>query len=158
MNEKTVLMMDTSAEGDAGTKDFHDTFMNALRESNLTAQINLVRVRDIGIYNHGMVLKILPDGITYAGVEPADIRRIIGVTLKHGNRIQDLEYKPRARQLRLVLKNCGRIDPESIDDYIAADGYQALRKAVLEYTPEQVIAEIKASGCGDGAAGAFQPA
>jgi NADP-reducing hydrogenase subunit HndC len=137
--------MDTSAEGDAGTKDFHDTFMNALRESNLTAQINLVRVRDIGIYNQGMVLKILPDNITYARVEPGDIRRIIGVTLKHGNRIHDLEHKPRARQLRLVLKNCGRIDPESIDDYIAADGYQALRKAVLEYTPEQVIAEIKAS-------------
>jgi len=155
MNEKTVLLMDTSAAGDAATKDFHDQFMNALRESDLTAQINLVRVRDIGVYNHGMVLKILPDGITYAGVGPADIRRIIGVTLKHGNRIQDLEYRPRARQLRLVLKNCGRIDPESIDDYIAADGYQALRRALLENSPGQVIAEMKASGLRGRGGGGF---
>ena len=108
--------------------------------------MRLVRVADIGIYNHGMVLKILPDNITYANVEPSDIRRIIGVTLKHGNPIKDLLYKPRARQMRLVLKNCGRIDPESIDDYIAADGYRALLKAVEQNTPEEVIAEIKASG------------
>ena len=155
MSEKTVLMMDTSAAGDASTKDFHDQFAAALRESNLSGQINLVRVRDMGIYDHGMVLKILPDGITYAGVGPADIRRIIGVTLKHGNLIQDLAYRPRARQLRLVLKNCGRIDPDGIDSYIGADGYQALQKALLESTPQQVIGELKASGLRGRGGGGF---
>jgi NADH:ubiquinone oxidoreductase subunit F (NADH-binding) len=155
MDQKTVLMMDTSARGDAGTKDFHDAFMNALRESTLDTRVHLVRVRDIGIYGHGLVLKILPDGITYAGVETADIRRIIGVTLKHGNPIQELLFRPRARQLRLVLKNCGRIDPEDIDDYIAADGYAALQQAVLEAGPAQVIAELKTSGLRGRGGGGF---
>jgi len=108
--------------------------------------VRLVRVADMGVYNQGVVMTILPENITYANVEPHDIKRIIGVTLKHGNPVKDLLYEPLFRQMRLVLKNCGRLDPGSIDDYIAADGYRALLMAVEEKTPEQVIAELKASG------------
>ena len=74
---------------------FSTLFKAALRESNLADDVRLVRVADIGIYNHGMVLKILPENMTYANVEPSDIKRIIGVTLKHGNPVKDLLYKPR---------------------------------------------------------------
>ena len=84
--------------------------------------------------------------MTYANVEPNDKKRIIGVTLKHGNPVKDLLYKPKFRQKRLVLKNCGRLDPSSLDEYIAADGYRALLKAVEQQTPEQVIADLTASG------------
>jgi NADH:ubiquinone oxidoreductase subunit F (NADH-binding) len=60
--------------------------------------------------------------------------------------VKDLLYKPKFRQMRLVLKNCGRLDPGSLDEYIAVDGYRALLRAVEQQTPEQVIADLTASG------------
>ena len=146
MSEKTVLLQDTTVGNTAGTNDFFGVFKAALRESNLDDNVRLVRVADMGIYNQGVVMTILPENMTYANVEPSDIKRIIGVTLKHGNPVKDLLYKPRFRQMRLVLKNCGRLDPGSIDEYIAADGYRALLKAVEQKTPEDIIAELIASG------------
>ena len=146
MSEKTVLLQDTTAGSTAGTNDFFGVFKAALRESNLADNVRLVRVADMGIYNQGVVMTILPENMTYANVEPSDIKRIIGVTLKHGNPVKDLLYKPKFRQMRLVLKNCGRLDPGSIDEYIAADGYRALLKAVEQKTPEEIIAELIASG------------
>jgi len=146
MSDKTVLLQDTTAGNTAGTNDFFGVFKAALRESNLADDVRLVRVADMGVYNQGVVMTILPDNITYANVEVHDIKRIIGVTLKHGNPVKDLLYQPRFRQLRLVLKNCGRLDPGSVDDYIAADGYRALLKALEHQTPEEVISELKASG------------
>ena len=146
MSEKTVLLQDTTAGSAAGTNDFFGVFKAALRESNLADNVRLVRVADMGIYNQGVVMTILPENMTYANVETSDIKRIIGVTLKHGNPVKDLLYKPRFRQMRLVLKNCGRLDPGSIDEYIAADGYRALLKAVEQKTPEEIIAELIASG------------
>ncbi|MCX8043051.1 MAG: NADH-quinone oxidoreductase subunit NuoF [Desulfobacterota bacterium] len=68
--------------------------------------------------------------------------------------MKDLLYQPRAYQLRLVLKNCGRIDPESIDDYIAHDGYRAL-SAALQAGPDTVIREITASGLRGRGGGGF---
>jgi NADH:ubiquinone oxidoreductase subunit F (NADH-binding) len=147
MSEKTVLLQDTTAGSTAaGTNEFFGVFKAALRESNLADIVRLVRVADMGIYNQGVVMTILPENITYANVRHNDIKRIIGVTLKHGNPVKDLLYQPRFRQMRLVLKNCGRLDPGSIDEYIAADGYRALLKAVEQGNPEQVIADITASG------------
>jgi NADP-reducing hydrogenase subunit HndC len=146
MSEKTVLLQDTTAGSTTGTNDFFGVFKAALRESNLADNVRLVRVADMGIYNQGVVMTILPENMTYANVEPSDIKRIIGVTLKHGNPVKDLLYKPKFRQMRLVLKNCGRLDPGSIDEYIAADGYRALLKAVEQSTPEQIISELIASG------------
>ena len=154
MNEKTVLIKDTTPGSTTGTKDFFDLFTSALRESRLSDEVRVVRAADIGVYNHGIVLKILPENITYARVQPHDIKRIIGVTLKHGNPIRDLEYRPSSRQLRLVLRNCGRIDPENIDDYISRNGYQALYKA-LQAGPEAVISELKTSGLRGRGGGGF---
>jgi len=146
MSDKTVLLQDTTAGIATGTNDFFGVFKAALRESNLADNVRLVRVADMGVYNQGVVMTILPENITYANVEVHDIKRIIGVTLKHGNPVKDLLYQPKFRQMRLVLKNCGRLDPGSIDDYIATDGYRALLKAVEQKTPEDVIAELKNSG------------
>jgi len=146
MSDKTVLLQDTTAGIATGTNDFFGVFKAALRESNLADNVRLVRVAEMGVYNQGVVMTILPENITYANVEVHDIKRIIGVTLKHGNPVKDLLYQPKFRQMRLVLKNCGRLDPGSIDDYIATDGYRALLKAVEQKTPEDVIAELKNSG------------
>jgi len=146
MSEKTVLLQDTTAGSTAGTNDFFGIFKAALRESNLADNVRLVRVADMGIYNQGVVMTILPEDVTYANVGSNDIKRIIGVTLKHGNPVKDLLYQPKFHQMRLVLKNCGRLDPGSLDEYIAAGGYRALLKVVGQQSPEQVIADLTASG------------
>jgi NADH-quinone oxidoreductase subunit F len=100
------------------------------------------------------------DGRTflYGNVDEAGARRIVAEHLAGGVPASDLlvppDYPYLARQKRIVLANCGVIDPESIDEYLARDGYAALRKVLAGMAPDQVIAEIAASGLrGRGGAG-----
>jgi len=149
--KKTVLIKDT--DGLSRTKDFYNDFLTALREENLQEDIQVVRAGDLNIYGKGIVVKIIPGDIVYANLKAEDIKKIIQDTLK-GNKILDkFVYKPSAKQIKVVLRNCGNIDPENIDDYIANDGYQALKK-ILKMTPEAVIEEMKLAGLrGRGGAG-----
>ena len=102
--------------------------------------------------------------VTYGGVTAEDVSRIVEEHIVGGNPVEDLMVRAEgkelpddsyyARQVRLVLRNAGVIDPESIDDYVAADGYEGLRKALTTMTPEGVIEQVKASGLrGRGGAG-----
>jgi NADH-quinone oxidoreductase subunit F len=96
--------------------------------------------------------------ILYGNVDEAGARRIVGEHLAGGVPVDALlvppDYPYLAKQKRIVLANCGVIDPESLDEYLARDGYAALRKAVTAMTPDAVIAEITASGLrGRGGAG-----
>ncbi len=94
----------------------------------------------------------------YGNVDAISARRIVESHLAGGVPVQELlipaDYPYLARQKRIVLSNCGFIDPESIDEYVARDGYAALKKALTSMTPEAVIAEMKTSGLrGRGGAG-----
>jgi NADH-quinone oxidoreductase subunit F len=94
----------------------------------------------------------------YGNVDEAKARSIVEAHLAAGNPVADLlipaDYPYLALQKRIVLANCGVIDPESLDQYIARDGYVALRKVLTGMTPEAVIAEVKAGGLrGRGGAG-----
>jgi NADH-quinone oxidoreductase subunit F len=102
--------------------------------------------------------------VTYGGVTPEDVTRIVEEHIVGGRPVEDLMVRADGvelpddsyydRQVRLVLGNAGLIDPESIDDYVAAGGYEALKKALSTMTPEGVIQEVKASGLrGRGGAG-----
>jgi NADH-quinone oxidoreductase subunit F len=106
------------------------------------------------------VIAIEPMGVQYQEVEPDDAAEIVAQTLKRGQLIDRLAYRPPrslqpifyrnqipfyAKQERRVLANCGRIDPTSIEHYIAAGGYQALVKALSKLSPEQVIDEVQAA-------------
>lgn len=122
-----------------------------------------------GFCEQGPNVVVEPDGIFYTHVDAGDAAEIIGSHLVNGITVERLFYrdpvsgeaKPRyadinfySKQQRLVLRNCGQINPESIDDYIIREGYQALSKALLEMTPEQVIQEVKDAGLrGRGGAG-----
>ena len=100
--------------------------------------------------------QVLPDEILYAGVRPEDAAAIVGEHLKQGRPVTRLLFDPAGtrkyfpagvtpthrKQLRLVLRNCGLIDPERIDDYLARDGYAALEKALGSLKPAQIIAEL----------------
>lgn len=154
MNDKIILMKDTSFGVADSTRDFYRLFFDALHGRNLLEGVQVVRAADLGIYGHGMVLRILPADVIYHHVKESDIERIIENSILADNVLKDLDYKPESRQLRIVLRHCGKIDPENMQDYIREDGYRAFSKALTEMSPEDVIAELKKSGLrGRGGAG-----
>jgi NADH:ubiquinone oxidoreductase subunit F (NADH-binding)/NAD-dependent dihydropyrimidine dehydrogenase PreA subunit len=150
---KTVFIRDTAITGKDRTRDFYGFFLGLLREKGLENEVQPVRVADIGIYGQGVVVRVMPGDLTYAQVEENDVAGIVE-SIKNGTVYQAKQVKPGSRQLRIVLRNCGMIDPESIEDYIAKDGFQALAKALCDMTPDKVIQEMKTSGLrGRGGAG-----
>src|SRR4030066_950377 len=121
-----------------------------------------------GFCEQGSNVVIEPEGIFYTHVEPGDATEIVTSHLKNGKPVERLFYRDPVtgrsipsyseinfygKQQRVILRNCGHINPEKIDHYISRDGYRALRKVLL-MTPEEVIEEIKKSGLrGRGGAG-----
>ncbi len=122
-----------------------------------------------GFCEQGPIAFVEPEGIFYAHVSLGDVPKIIQSHLRDGQPVARLFYKDPTsgeavpyykninfykKQQRIVLRNCGRINPERIKDYIAVGGYKSLRKILSEMTPEQVIDEVKRSGLrGRGGAG-----
>ena len=139
-----------------------------VREHGLESTVQVVRTGCIGTCGEGPVVKIQPGETLYVRVKPQDAQEIVTEHLVKGLKVTRLlgdKEKSRKRkgssprtsyqkQLRIVLRNCGVIDPESIEEYIARDGYAALEKVLFEMTPETVIEELKKSGLrGRGGAG-----
>ncbi|MDD5120475.1 MAG: NADH-ubiquinone oxidoreductase-F iron-sulfur binding region domain-containing protein [Candidatus Omnitrophica bacterium] len=154
MYTKVILVKDTDLKREDKTREFYTHLLDYLRGSNLHSQIQVVRVADIGVYDKGLVIKILPDKIIYCNVQDSDIKRIVDSTLDQGKIIEDLVFKLKAKQHRLVLRNCGKINPESIEEYIACGGYLGLKKVLGELGQQKLIEEIKLSGIrGRGGAG-----
>lgn len=153
MNQTILLIKDTAVVGDT-TRDMQLAFQKAAREQGMNNDIQVVRVSDLGIYNQGVVVKVLPFDITYVNVKPEHVEQILNVTVKDGTPIEDLLLRNQAVQTRIVLRNCGVIDPESIEEYIALGGYKSVAKCLLDMQPSQVIEEVKKSGLrGRGGAG-----
>lgn len=136
----------------------------------LEKEINVVRTGCFGLCALGPIMIVYPEGSFYSRVTPEDVSEIVEEHLLKGrivkrllyqetivdeNTIKSLNHTPfYEKQQRVALRNCGVINPESIDEYIAVDGYSALGKVLTEMTPEEVIDVIKASGLrGRGGAG-----
>ncbi|HEU68426.1 MAG TPA: NADH-quinone oxidoreductase subunit NuoF [Candidatus Acetothermia bacterium] len=145
-----------------------DAVLAALREAlsqfNLEGEVQVVETGSLGISGHGIVVAVQPDGVYYAGVTPGDARQIAEEHLLKGRPVARLRLPTTApvarpaevlgRQTRVVLANCGVIDPERIEEYIATGGYEALGRAVTEMKPEDVIEEVRNAGLrGRGGAG-----
>jgi NADP-reducing hydrogenase subunit HndC len=151
---KTVFIKDTAITGKDKTRDFYGVFLGILREKGLENEVQLVRVADIGVYGQGMTVRVLPENFLYTNVQENEIPAIVLESVVGGKPVEGKASAQPSKQLRIVLRNCGVIDPESIEDYIARDGYQALAKVLAEYTPQKVAQEIKISGLrGRGGAG-----
>lgn len=156
MAKKIILIKNTNDSQEDKTKEFFSAFINILNAQGLTDQhAQVVRVADIGFYNQGVVVKILPNGITYGNITHDTISAIINESIKNDNVIKNLLIEKKAKQLRLVLRNCGTIDPESIDNYIANDGYKALEKVLKDRTSDDVIDELKTSALRGRGGGGF---
>jgi NADH:ubiquinone oxidoreductase subunit F (NADH-binding) len=150
---KYLLIRDTNSTKTESTKDFFAAFLNQLMEVGMQDKIQLVRVADIGLYNKGIVVKALPSGHTYTDITESDIKRLID-TFKNGKTLDDKLYKKESnKQIRIVLRNCGVINPESIEEYLDRGGYQGLRNALCK-KPVDAIEEMKKAGLrGRGGAG-----
>lgn len=149
-----------------------DKIYEALQQEVKASGVENVKVDFTGCHGfcqRGPILEIEPEGFFYTEVKPEDIGEIVQSHLVNEQPVERLLYHDPttgeaimqyhnvafyARQQRVMLRNCGHINPESIDDYLAAGGYQAIKKALFKMTPEQVIEEVKKSGLrGRGGAG-----
>ena len=154
-----------------GARSVKDALIKDLALAGIQDEIKVVETGSLGIYNKGVVLVVFPDNVYYAGVKTEDISEIITEHFIKGRVVKRLQFtdiptevsiteKKAARfgkQLRVVLKNAGIIDPEMIEEYIAHDGYEGLGKAITELSPDKVRSEVKKSGL-QGRGGAFFPA
>ncbi|MFA6356371.1 MAG: NADH-quinone oxidoreductase subunit J/K, partial [Candidatus Omnitrophota bacterium] len=152
MDKKIIYIKDTSFALDR-TKDVHAILLNGLRDRGMQDSVQAIRVADIGAYDQGVVVKVLPD-TSYYGVKDEDLGRILDA-VKQGTVVKELTARKEPKQLRIVLRNCGVIDPESIEEYMANEGYQAIKKVLFGLkTQDNTIDEIKKSGLrGRGGAG-----
>ncbi len=155
----------------SGSAKLVERFEEQLKANGLDKEVKVVRTGCFGLCEAGPVVIVYPEGTFYSRVKVEDVDEIVSEHLLKGRKVQHLVYVDHKthetsvqkslheigfykQQQRVALRNCGVIDPENIDEYIAFDGYKALAKAVTEMTPEQVIDEILASGLrGRGGAG-----
>ncbi len=159
MKARILICMGTSGIS-AGAEEVAKCFKKELNKYNLQSKYEIIRVGDRGLFRDVLVDIIEPneERITYERVKVIDVPKIVKNHLKNGEYIKGLQagkdYKQFfARQMRIVLSNCGEIDPENIEEYIEKDGYEAAKKA-LKMKPEEIIEEIKKSGLrGRGGAG-----
>ncbi len=150
---KVILLKDTDGKDREGL--FHDKVLDALQKEGISDKWKLVRVVDIGIYNRGVALKILPAGFTYTDLTEEDIPGIVRKSIKEGKEIKEKISSVKDKQVKIVLRNCGVIDPENIESYLETGGYQGLKKVLFEYKPEESIEELKISGLRGRGGGGF---
>jgi len=152
-----------------GSRAVRTALVDEIRAQGLEREIKVVETGCFGLCEEGPVLVVYPEAVHYCRVTPQDVKEIVSEHLRKGRLVSRLLYKgdalPKAvqtwsemdfysRQKRVVLRNCGLIDPDNIDEYIARDGYRALGTVLRDMEPRDVIQLIKDSGLrGRGGAG-----
>src|SRR6056297_912464 len=140
-----------------------------LQEHNLQDEVQVIMTGCFGFCEKGPIVKVLPDNTFYTEVKPEDTREIVEEHLVKGRQVDRLLYQaPEGgrvkdskdmdfykKQIRIALRNCGFIDPENIDEYIARDGYFAMGKCLKEMSQQDVINQVKESGLRGRGGGGF---
>lgn len=152
MEKKIILIKDTGTGSDS-TSDIQSQFTKAISDIGAQESIQAVRAADLGVYNQGVAVKVMPGDVVYVQVKPENIAEIVDAVSKD-EVIDSLVLKNRVEQTRIVLRNCGIIDPENIEDYMSTGGYTSIAKCLFDLDPSRVIDEMKKSGIrGRGGAG-----
>ncbi len=167
-DKKRVLICTGTGCVLSGSLEVSKAFESELKKAKLEGQVSLTLSGCHGFCSQGPIVVIYPEGVFYPLVQPEQVPRIVKEHLKKGEIVEEFLFTDPVtgkkiptyrdisfykKQTRLVLRNCGVIDPENIDEYIERDGYSAL-KQVLSVSPEEVIEEVKKSGLrGRGGAG-----
>ena len=156
----------------SGSAQIIERFEQKIKEAGLDKEVKVVRTGCFGLCEAGPVVIVYPEGTFYSRVKVEDVDEIVSEHLLKGRHVQHLVYTDHAtheqnankglqdinfykHQKRVALRNCGVIDPENIDEYLAFDGYKALEKALTSMTREQVIDEILKSGLRGRGGGGF---
>ncbi len=165
-----VLICGGTGCSSSGSETLRKVLEKELSAKGLEDEIKVVTTGCFGLCALGPIMIVYPDGTFYNMVEAKDIPEIVEEHLLKGRPVARLEYHEKEgdsstitslsnttfykKQLRVALRNCGVIDPEDINEYIAVDGYAALGKVLTEMTPDEVIQVILDSGLrGRGGAG-----
>lgn len=147
---RTHILVDTGTSALLkGALDVRGALVDEIKKCGLDKEIKVVETGSIGLAGAGVALVVYPENVTYANVTVSDVAEIVEEHLLKGRQVKRLIYNvafPRSAEMRVILKNVGVIDPNSIDEYIARGGYEALEKALTAMTPNKVIDEIKLSG------------
>ena len=169
MYRSHVLVCGDTGCTSSGSQAIIDTFEAEIEKNGLKDEVAVVRTGCHGLCALGPIVLIYPEGSFYSMVKVDDVAEIVSEHLLKGRVVTRLLYQETVKeeeviplvetgfykkQKRVALRNCGVINPENIDEYIAVDGYQALAKVLTEMTPEQVIDTLLAAGLrGRGGAG-----
>ena len=155
----------------SGSAEIISRLESQIAEKGLDKEVKVVRTGCFGLCEVGPVVIVYPEGAFYAHVTPGDVDEIVEEHLLKGRIVKRLIYKEHSaepethtslnevafykKQHRIALRNCGKIDPENIEEYIAFDGYTALAKCLTELSPEDVIKILKESGLRGRGGGGF---
>ena len=152
----------------AGALKIKERFHTVLTEKGLQTEVNIIETGCMGPCDYGPVMVIYPEGIFYKTVTPEDVDEIVEEHFIKGRPVSRLMLKDEdktiasqkevpfyQKQVKVALANCGYIDPESLDEYIATGGYEALGMALTQMNPQGAIDVVKASGLRGRGGGGF---
>ncbi|MCL1993422.1 MAG: NAD(P)H-dependent oxidoreductase subunit E [Spirochaetes bacterium] len=167
-NHYVLVCSGTACESNKGIEIFEKLNSEAER-LGVSGEVQIIKTGCFGFCERGPIVKVLPEDSFYVDVTPEDAPEIIAEHILKGREVSRLLYKEEGhqkaanviedigfyrKQMRVALRNCGFINPENIDEYIARDGYHGLEKVLFEWTPEKIIEEVRISGMrGRGGAG-----
>jgi len=166
---KNILICGGTGCTSSHSMNVRDALVKELELAGIADEIKVVTTGCFGLCALGPIMIVYPEGTFYSKVKPEDMHEIVTEHLVGGNPVRKLLYSETvkgddilaldqtpfyAKQQRVALRNCGVIDPECINEYIARDGYQALAKVITTMTPKEVIQTVLDSGLrGRGGAG-----
>lgn len=163
-----ILVCGGTACESSRSDQIYQNLIEECKAQGIADEVQVVKTGCFGFCEQGPIVKILPEDSFYVKVTPEDAKELISEHVIKGREVTRLLYDKESsrkhakvedikfyqKQFRIVLRNCGFIDPENIDEYIAREGYQGLEKALFEMTGEEIIEELKTAGLrGRGGAG-----
>ena len=168
----TILVCGGTGCTSSGSMKLYERFEQLLAENGLDKEVKLVRTGCFGLCAAGPVVIVYPEGAFYSHVKLENVDEIVSEHLVKGRVVSHLLYhgsvdeetkqiKPLdeinfyGKQKRVALRNCGVIDPENIDEYIAFNGYKALAKVLTEMSREDVVDTVLKSGLRGRGGGGF---
>jgi len=169
-NKPCITLCSGTACHASGSKEVAASIEEEIKKQGLSAEVDFRKTGCHGFCERGPIVVIHPEGICYLQIEPKDVPEIISQTIKEKKVIERLLYTDPTtnkkivheseipfykNQERLVFGSNGKIDPKSIDDYLALGGYSALAKVLSQMTPEQVLEEVKKSNLRGRGGGGF---
>ena len=163
-----ILVCGGTACESSRSDQIYQNLIEECKAQGVADEVQVVKTGCFGFCEQGPIVKILPEDSFYVKVTPEDAKELISEHVIKGREVPRLLYDKESsrkhakvediqfyqKQFRIVLRNCGFIDPENIDEYIAREGYQGLERALFEMTGDEIIEELKTAGLrGRGGAG-----